>query len=187
MRFDTGRNTARLLLAWLRGMDFLIPQDQLAPVIKPAIDSILRSHISGTEVDDQALLLLVPALNQPIDRLEVKRIESGIFYLEPRQAAASARHVVEMLLEYLEYFKWYPQFQSPLAVCGRPGCASLFVKKKSHARFCSPRCKEAAWRRQKKQSEPRYYADKKRDERRIAKKQKEEKRKAARNRLKALK
>ncbi len=144
---------------------------------------LIRSHVKAQPFQDDDLEMLqiilneyieeVIAVSDPLDREKRRRMseaqeEPPWGKKLPRFGDTSwlvlktpaARWAAEQLMRYLDSFREEPRLVhvNPIGVC--TFCEGIFLKRKSHQVYCSPKCRHASWRHKKLEDDPRYYAEK---------------------------
>jgi hypothetical protein len=124
-----------------------------------AIETLLHCHTVGDKFKSDDLTELTSSLNSRLKGVRVKS-EGKACCLTLVYSADLIRAMAEMFLRYLDCFAQDPTLSknSPIAICRE--CQKMFVRKKTHQRFCSDKCRGAVWRRMKKQKDVHYFARK---------------------------
>jgi hypothetical protein len=95
-----------------------------------------------------------------------------IFYLNG--PLIKLRELAQSTIRFLDLFRETPELLKahPLGICGNDECREIFAKAKPGRKFCSDRCREQFWRKNKLKSDPNYYSRNAKDARKAKKKMK---------------
>ena len=167
-KYIEARQCASRLIAMLNIMK--------SSALSATVQSILRSKISGNEVNSEDFESFVKALNTKVLLPVPHPIQFGLKTRRLNRQAPKRyftdRNLADALSAFLQCFVETPALNkiNPLGNCSRPECAALFLKSRSDQLFCSGECRKLHWSELTRINDPEYWKNRMRVYRKSAKK-----------------